>query len=390
MEFRCRLGTRGRRDHRRRLRRRERGAAAPRVRGARACTSSRSQPRGRHRRLGRPAAAAPARSRRASSSSSTRSWRRCSRPACRSCSRSTSCGTRRHEPGLQAACSTTSTSRCEAGTALSDAFEAHGDAVPARLHGVADGRREERQPRGGAPPLRRLRQGASAPCSRKTISALIYPAVLVDARRRRRRDHRAAVVPAFSDFYAQLRRASCRWRRGSSSRVSTFVSGIPAASWSSASVGAASRRRGVGDAAGAARRGSTARCSAVPLLGDDGAEVRDLADGADAGDAARRRHSARQRARRRGAVDRQPVHGARARRRGAAGARRAERWPRRCDARRRVPGRRGQDGRSRRVDRRAAGDAEQPRRLLRRGDRDRARAGSSRWSSRSCSSSWAS
>ena len=45
--------------------------------------------------------------------------------------------------------------RVRAGSALSEAFEAHGALVPGRLHRVAPGGREERQPRAGDPAVRR-------------------------------------------------------------------------------------------------------------------------------------------------------------------------------------------------------------------------------------------
>ncbi len=48
--------------------------------------------------------------------------------------------------------------RVRAGSSLSESFEAHGEDVSRRLHGIAAGGREERQPRAGHPPLRRLRQ----------------------------------------------------------------------------------------------------------------------------------------------------------------------------------------------------------------------------------------
>ena len=49
--------------------------------------------------------------------------------------------------------------KVRAGTSLSDAFAAHADLFPGRLHRVADGGREERQPRDGAAALRGLREG---------------------------------------------------------------------------------------------------------------------------------------------------------------------------------------------------------------------------------------
>src|SRR4029078_6585433 len=105
----------------------------------------------------------------------------------------------------------------------------------------------------------------------------------------------------------------------------------------------------------------------------DRAEVLDVAGGADAGDVARRRHPAGERARRHVALALEPVHGGRADLGGAAGPGRAV--ARAGDAGQRRVSRRGdQDGRGRRVHRRAAGNAQQPGRLLRRGNRDQPRA----------------
>ena len=49
--------------------------------------------------------------------------------------------------------------KVRSGSALSDAFAAHGDRFPARVHRVAARRRAQRQPRRGAAPLRRVREG---------------------------------------------------------------------------------------------------------------------------------------------------------------------------------------------------------------------------------------
>ena len=48
--------------------------------------------------------------------------------------------------------------KVRSGTALSDAFAAHGDLFPARLHGLAARRRAQRQPRRGAAALRRVHE----------------------------------------------------------------------------------------------------------------------------------------------------------------------------------------------------------------------------------------
>ena len=91
------------------------------------------------------------------------------------------------------------------GTALSDAFARARRPVLRRLHGVADGRRAQRQPRHGAPPLRRLREGHRHGAAQRTISALIYPAILVTMLVGLLVGIIVVkVVPAFSDFYASF------------------------------------------------------------------------------------------------------------------------------------------------------------------------------------------
>ena len=138
-----------------------RASTSPTAKPACAASSRRRALRPRdpaRRRLGRWGA--PGRrgagSRPASSSSSTRSWPRCSRPACRWCSRSTSCAGASTTPVFKAVLDDVY-DRVRAGSSLSEAFEAHG-ALSRRLHGVAARRREERQPRAGHPAIRRLRQ----------------------------------------------------------------------------------------------------------------------------------------------------------------------------------------------------------------------------------------
>ncbi len=49
--------------------------------------------------------------------------------------------------------------KVRSGSALSDAFAAHGDRFPRRVHSVAARRRAQRQPRRDAAPLRRVREG---------------------------------------------------------------------------------------------------------------------------------------------------------------------------------------------------------------------------------------
>ena len=106
------------------------------------------------------------------------------------------------------------------GTALSDAFAAHGDLFPVRLHRVADGRRALGQSRRGAAPLRRVLEddrhgsledhlgddlsGHPGRCWRSCWSASSWSRWC-----RRSRSSTAASTP------------SCRCRRASSSRSRT-------------------------------------------------------------------------------------------------------------------------------------------------------------------------
>ena len=203
MEFRCRLGTPGGEiiegvyvaDSEARLRREfeEKGllvlgdpaGRAPRAGGRAAC---------------RRAAAheSPA----ASSSCSTRSWPRCSRRACRSCSRSTSCA------GASPIRSSRSVlddvyERVRAGSALSEAFEAHGELFPgvytaSLLAGEKCGNLEQ--------VLRRYVSYVKVVSGvrRKTISALVYPAILLVLSLVVVTIIVLKVVPEFGAFYNQF------------------------------------------------------------------------------------------------------------------------------------------------------------------------------------------
>ena len=129
MEFRARLGTARRRDHRRGLRRRQRKPPSPRAGREGDCTSSRSSDA-----VGswacRKDGVGDGGWLDGSSSSSTRSWPRCSRQGCRSSRRSTSCvsasRTRRSRRVLDDVYE-----KVKAGTSLSDAFAEHGELFPA-------------------------------------------------------------------------------------------------------------------------------------------------------------------------------------------------------------------------------------------------------------------
>ena len=137
-----------------------------------------------------------------------------------------------------------------------------------------------------------------ATVKRKTISALVYPAILISLALVSGVDHRAeggaGVLGFLRGFGAELplvtrdhRRASPTFVRGQfiADRAAVVGAGRAAVVLLGPAARAAGAVRSRDPAAADARRG--------------GAEVRDLADGADAGDAARRRHAAGQRARHR-------------------------------------------------------------------------------------------
>ena len=201
MEFRCRLGTPGGEiiegvyvaESEARLRREfeEKGLL---VLGLRRAGRSRSA------RLALPRRAR--RSRRASSWSSTRSSRRCSRRACRSSSRSTSCAAGSTNPVFKAVLDDVN-ERVRAGSALSEAFEAHGALFPgvytaSLLAGEKSGNLEQ--------VIRRYVAYVKVVASvrRRTISALVYPAILLALSLVVVSIIMLRVVPAFGAFYAQF------------------------------------------------------------------------------------------------------------------------------------------------------------------------------------------
>ena len=304
--------------------------------------------------------------------------------ACRSCSRSISCASASPTRSSRR-CSTTCTSGCGRAARCRSVRGARG-AVPRRLHGVAAGRREERQPRAGHPPLRRLREGrvgrsggrrsprwSIRPSSSSCRSSSSASSCCRSCRSSRRSTSSSArqlplstrIIIAVSEFagtYFLLmllggRRVAAAafwaWLRqpGQRARFDRWMLRLPMLG----PIARSSRRR--------RWRGRWRRCSAAAS-----------------------RWSTRWTSRRDRSSNRYMAHELRRRL-----SRCAKGGPRgRAERQRRVSRRGDQDGRGGRVDRRAAGDAQQPRRLLRRGDRDEPRRGSSRSSSRSCSSSWAS
>ena len=162
------------------------------------------------------------RSPRASSWSSTRNWRRCSRRACRWSSRSICSSGASTSPVFRSVLDDVH-EKVRSGTALSDAFAAHGDAVSARLHGVAAGRRAQRQPRRGAAALRRVREDhrdgeaqdrLGAGLSRRFSSSLAL-VLVVD----HRAEGRAGVLRLLRGFGAELPLVDAR--SSSASRTSS-------------------------------------------------------------------------------------------------------------------------------------------------------------------------
>ena len=188
--------------------------------------------------------------------------------------------------------------RVRAGSALSDAFEAHGTLFPgiytaSLLAGEKSGSLEQ--------VLRRYVAYVKvvAAVKRKTVSALVYPAILLALSVVVVSIIVLRVVPAFGEFYAQF--------------------GAPAAAGDADHRGGLGFRGGLLPVAGGGGRGgggvvldlaeAAGQPAAVRPLGAADADARghraqvlDLADGADAGDAARRRHPAGERDRHRRCV----------------------------------------------------------------------------------------
>ena len=200
--------------------------------------------------------------------------------------------------------------RVRAGSSLSEAFEAHGTLFPgvytaSLLAGEKSGNLEQ--------VIRRYVAYVKVVASvkRKTISALVYP---VDPAACSRSSSSSIivlrVVPEFGAFYDAVRRGAAAVDADHRA-VSEFARAYFVLIVVSVIVGAALGILGVAEGAGAARAVRPLDAAAAGAR-PDRAEVLDLAGGADAGDAARRRHPARQRDRHRGAVDQEPVHRARA------------------------------------------------------------------------------
>ena len=190
--------------------------------------------------------------------------------------------------------------------------------VSQRLHGVAAGRRAQRQPRRDAAPLRRVHEDHRDGEAQDGLGARLSGDPDL-ARARARDDHRPEGRAGVLGLLRVVRRGAAAQSRGSSSASRSslraqFLLVIGGARRGGGRV----RRLGAPAGTAGALRPRAARPAGARQRG---AEVRDVADGADAGDAARRRPAAGQRARHRGEVGRQPVHGQPARHRQRARAR---------------------------------------------------------------------
>ncbi len=194
--------------------------------------------------------------------------------------------------------------RVRAGSALSEAFEAHGALFPgvytaSLLAGEKSGNLEQ--------VIRRYVAYVKvvATVRRKTISALVYPVILLALSLVVVSIIVLRVVPEFGAFYAQFDRelplstrmivAVSNFARGYFVLILLALAGAVVGLW-------------MWFRHPAQRR--AARPLAPAAAGDraDRAEVLDLPGVAHAGDAARRRHSAGQRHRRLGQVDQEPLH----------------------------------------------------------------------------------
>ncbi len=210
--------------------------------------------------------------------------------------------------------------RVKAGAQLSDAFEEHGELVPriytaSLLAGERSGNLET--------VLRRYVAYAKlvGGVRRRTLSALMYPVVLLMLALVVVGIIVLKLVPAFSLFYASF-----------NAELPPITRLIVGHLRFRSKLRRVHRRRRCGRLLPDRRLVAKAQLAAPdrslhaghPVGRLDRAKVRDVADGADAGDAAGWRHSARAGARRRCAVGRQPLHRVGARVDGPARARRAE------------------------------------------------------------------
>ena len=194
--------------------------------------------------------------------------------------------------------------RVRSGTALSDAFAAHGALIPSvytasLLAGERSGSLDS--------VLRRFVEYSKiiATVKRKTMSALIYPVILITLAVILVAHHRPAGRAGLHRLLRQLRR-----RAAADHPDHRAVSNVLRQQLIFVLIAVA--------AAVAAfvfwlrQPGQMARFDhlilRLPVVGEIAAQVRDVADGAHAGDAARRRSAARQRARHRRAIGRQSVH----------------------------------------------------------------------------------
>jgi type IV pilus assembly protein PilC len=195
--------------------------------------------------------------------------------------------------------------KVRAGSALSDAFATHGDQFPrvytaSLLAGERSGNLDA--------VLRRYVEYTKiiATVKRKTVSALVYPAILISLALVLVAIIVLKVVPAFADFYGSfgadlplITKVILRVSDLVRTQFILIIAGI---------VGAV-----VVALTWVRQPGQKARFDhlilGVPGNRSGGAQIRDVANVADAGDAARRRPSAGERPRHLREVDRQSVHG---------------------------------------------------------------------------------
>ena len=219
------------------------------------------------------------------------------------------------------------------GTALSDAFAAHGDLFPNVY--TASLMAGERSGNLDAVLRRFVAYSKTVDAVRtKTISAMMYPIVLIGLAILLVGIIVVKVVPTFAEFYASFdaRPAVVDARHRGDLRLH------------SRAVLADRDRRGRRrrrvhdlDPAAGTRHGVRSVHVEAAVHRHQPPEVRDLAAGANAGDAARRRHPAGQFARDRGAFDGQSLHGPGARDRGGRVFARARALQARCSSGRPCP-----------------------------------------------------
>ena len=250
------------------------------------------------------------------------------------------------------------------GTALSDAFAAHGELFPSVY--TASLMAGERSGNLDAVLRRFVAYSKTVDAVRtKTISAMMYPVILIALAIVLVGIIVVKVVPTFAEFYS-----SFDADLPLSTRVIVGISDFVRAQFWLIVIARGRRRRRVHDldAAAGTRHGVRSLPAEAAVHRRQLPQVFDLAAGAHAGDAARRRHPARQFARDRGALDRQSPHGPRSSRSWRSACARARALPATLLERQTVPDvaiKMIEVGESTGA---LHGNAEQPGRFLRRGN----------------------